>query len=548
MVDDFSFGPDADTAVAAVRAERSGVFHGSRRAPRDPLPGEPVALELSVGPACSAETAWLEWSAGGEPERGRRTAMEPAGVEWDEIAGGYVRMFRVTLPGEPDGTIVRYRVGAGDDETADGGAVFAYPVDEHTPPAWSRDAIVYHVFADRFAGDVGSDDFGTGTLEGIAERLDYVADLGFNVLWLSPIFPSPTYHGYDATDLFSIAPRLGTIDDFRELLDAAHGHGIRVLLDFVPNHWSNQHPTFVDATTDADSRYRDWYVFRHWPGEYESFLNSAPTLPKINLRHAPARAHVLEAAAYWLELGVDGYRVDHTIGPSPAFWADFRRATRSAKPDCWTFGEAMAAPEVQLTFDGLLDGSLDFALCAMLRATFATGARDCLALASFLDRHEDFFPPSFSRPSFLDNHDMNRFLFRAGGDQRRLRLAALCQFTLAGPPIVYYGTEAGLSQDQDIREAGWGGDREARRPMLWDDDQDAELVAFYRALIRLRSEEPALRNAPRRRLSASPTALSYARDDLVVTLDLDNLSGAVLRDGEPIFSTDLATERIPWQR
>src|SRR5206468_273274 len=115
------------------------------------------------------------------------------------------------------------------------------------------------------------------------------------------------------------------------------------------------------------------------------------------------------------------------------------------------------------------------------------------------DAHEEFFPPSFSRPSFLDNHDMNRFLWSAGGDVARLRQAAVCQFTLSGPPVVYYGTEVGLSQEEDSRRAGLGGDKWARLPMLWGDDQDAELFELYRSLVELRRS---LGDSPRRTVHA----------------------------------------------
>jgi glycosidase len=134
----------------------------------------------------------------------------------------------------------------------------------------------------------------------------------------------------------------------------------------------------------------------------------------------------------------------------------------------------------------------------------------------------------FSRPSFLDNHDMNRFLWSAGGDVARLKLAALCQFTLAGPPIVYYGTEVGLSQDQDIRAGGFGGDRHARLPMLWGADQDSELFAFYRSLVELRRT---LGDAPRRTLQSDASRFAYERGDVVVSFDLESLTGSVTRDG-----------------
>jgi cyclomaltodextrinase / maltogenic alpha-amylase / neopullulanase len=343
------------------------------------------------------------------------------------------------------------------------------------------------------------------------------------VLWLSPIHPSPTYHGYDATDLFAVSPTLGTLDDFDRLVADAHGRGIRVLLDFVPNHWSREHPTFVAATEDRNSPYAGWYRFKRWPSSYESFFGHKP-MPRINYANPDARRHVLDAVRFWLERGVDGYRVDYALGPDPDFWADFRAATKGA----WTFGEVVETPETQLSFAGLLDGTLDFGLLEGLRATFAHDAWSGARFAAFLDAHEAYFPPSFSRPSFLDNHDMNRFLWSAGGDHGRLRSAAVCQFTLAQPPVIYYGTEVGLSQDEDIRRGGFGGDKWARLPMLWGDDQDAGLFSFYRSLVELHRS---LGDTPRTTLYAEPTRFAYTRGGVDVSFDLDARTCSVARDG-----------------
>jgi len=148
-----------------------------------------------------------------------------------------------------------------------------------------------------------------------------------------------------------------------------------------------------------------------------------------------------------------------------------------------------------------------------LRQTFAYGAWDARRLAEFLDRHEAYFPASFSRPSFLDNHDMNRFLWSAKGEAPRLKLAALCQFTLAGPPIIYYGTEVGLSQERDVRQNNWAIHEEARLPMLWGEAQDTELLGFYRALCRIRTSEAALRRGARQTLFVDERVLAYRRKD-----------------------------------
>ncbi len=526
-MDDFIFGSlnTEDKRLEVARAHRAGITHAQNRTPRDPQPGEAITLELTVGPTHPHDRAWVYWTndgsdpagANGHATHGFATPLDEVGAEWDTLLWGYVRRFRGVIPGQPAGTVVRYRVAAGE-AWADSGAYYGFYVDDDPPPAWARDAIVYQIFADRFYSSAS--DFPrvekkpslmcNGTLRGVIEKLDYLAALGVNCLWLTPIFPSPTYHGYHATDFFDIEPRLGTKADFKEFLDKAHARGLRVLMDFVPNHWSHEHPTFVEASEDPESPYIPWYTFERWPDLYKTFFG-VRELPQINLRHGAARAHVLEAAQYWLDFGVDGYRVDYCIGPSPDFYADFRRVTRAAKPDGWTFGEAIHPPDEQLAFEGGLDGTLDFVLLEAFRDAFAYGRWDAPRFADFLARHEAFFPESFSRPSFLDNHDMNRFLWLAKGDARKLKLAALCQFTLGGAPVIYYGTEVGLSQERDMRQGGWAIHEEARLPMLWGQQQDEELLGFYRELCALRQREPALRRGTRQTVLAEGKTLAYRR-------------------------------------
>ena len=545
-MDDFIFGTlSSDEArIAHLTAQRGGVTHAHRRDPRDPLPGEAIEIHLTVGPSYPFDRAWVYWTSDGtDPEgqngiaeNGYATPLEPASSEWDTFLWGYVRGFRGQIPGQPAGTVVRYRLGAGgngQEILADNGTYYAFYVDHDPPPAWAQEAIIYQIFADRFFSR--AEDFprveakpslkGNGTLPGIVEKLDYLADLGINCLWLTPIFPSPSYHGYDSTNFFDINPRLGDQEDFKELVEQAHGRGIRILLDFVPNHWSSQHPSFIEATQDRASPYFKWYTFERWPDEYKKFFTSRG-LPQINLRYPPAREHVLEAARHWLEFGADGYRVDYCIGPTPDFYADFRRVTRQAKPDCWTFGEAVDPPDSQLAFEGGMDGTLDFMLLEAMRKTFAFDRWTAAEFAEFLDRHEAYFPPTFTRPSFLDNHDMNRFLWVAGGEVRRLKLAALCQFTLTGAPVIYYGTEVGLSQHADVMQHGRAIHEEARLPMIWGEDQDRELLSFYKSLIALRKAHAALRGGTRTTIYVDDKMLAYRRSNsneaLVTVLNISD--------------------------
>jgi glycosidase len=560
-MEDFIFGTLAtdETRLNHLIRTLGGITHNHQRIPRDPLPGQPIQIFLTLGPDHPYDHAWVYWTndgtdpsgANGHASNGYAAPLQPVASEWNTLLWGYVRTLRGEIPPQPAGTIIRYRIAAGE-AFADNGTFYGFYVDNDPPPDWAKDAIIYQIFADRFFNTQG--DFPktepkpslkcNGTLRGITDRLDYLAALGVNCLWLTPIFPSPSYHGYDATDFFEINPRLGTKADFKQLIQEAHARGIRLLMDFVPNHWSNQHPSFIEAQCNPNSPYVKWYTFEHYPDRYKTFFG-VKTLPQINLRHPPARQHVLDAAQYWLEFGVDGFRVDYCIGPTPDFYADFRRVTRTSRPDSWTFGEAVDPPDSQLTFEGGMDGALDFMLLEAFRKTFAFGAWNARQFADFLDRHEAYFPTTFSRPSFLDNHDMNRFLWAARNDLRKLKLAALCQFTLAGAPIIYYGTEVGLSQHADVMQNGRAIHEEARLPMLWGSQQNQDLLQFYRQLIQIRKSVSALAHGTRQTLFASPEALLYRRADengsVVCALNISEQTiefEAQAAETSPLLTTD----------
>lgn len=507
MPDDGFFGmwSDASRLAADHGAAHDGVQHRHMVDPPRPRPGDWVELTLETSSALPVDAARCVYTTDdSDPEGSHAKTVELAagGVEWDGVLWQYVRRWRGAIPPQQAGTMLRYRVAArkaASDEwvharvrTASENASIDHAlwIDDDGPPEWSRTAILYQVFADRFSPSPGKrwkrpktlDGIYGGTMDGVTSRLDHIASLGCDVVWLSPVFASPTHHGYDATDLYTVEPRLGTNDDLKALIDAAHARGMRIVLDLVPNHWSNRHPTFVHARKHADSPYRDWYLWRDWPDDYETFW-TVKEMPKLNLaRRGPAREHLLAAAEHWLREGVDGYRIDHAQGPPPDMYAELRRRCRAVKPDCWLFGEVVEGADYQRAFAPALDGNLDFLLCWALRRAFGSGAWDMTELAGFLDAHADYYPDEFSRPSFVDNHDMERFLYHAGDDANALKLAALLLYTLPGPPVVYYGTEVGLSQRSP------GGFEPSREPMLWGKRQDRDLLGYFRRLGALRRE------------------------------------------------------------
>jgi len=516
------------------RAMRQGIQHRHQLDPRDPLPGQPVTLTVRLGPELDADGMACYYTTDGSRPEGRHgqahngaaVPLHRVDVRWDSLAWDYLAIWQGTLPAQPEGTQVRYRIGAWAEDGAEtfadwpdaqlyvdkaseaffhdrplpenfmpgdpaAGTLFTYRVDRAAPPAWARDMVMYEVFVDRFyPGDgrrwtqtANVSGFCGGTLQGVADKLEYITGLGCNALWLTPIFPSPTHHGYDATDYTRIEPRLGGDAGLRLLVDEAHKRGVRVVLDLVCNHVSNEHPVFLDALKNPASPYRDWFTFDDSTAGYRAFFG-VKQMPQLNLAQPAARDWMLEIARYWLrEFDVDGYRLDYGNGPGPDFWVDFSAACKAVKPDCFCFGEIVEAPDVIRTYAGRLDGNLDFHVETALRRAFAYDAWPEERFERFLARHYAYFPSDFVMPTFLDNHDTDRFLFVAGGDKERLKRAAAAQMKLPAPPIIYYGTEVGLSQTRSKRGLGL---EVSRAVMPWGKDQDAALLDFYKASIQQR--------------------------------------------------------------
>ena len=203
-------------------------------------------------------------------------------------------------------------------------------------------------------------------------RARHGAPANYYTLWLTPIFASPNYHGYAVSDFFRVEPALGGEAAWRELVAACRRRGLRLVLDFVANHVSDQHAAFMAARAAADSPERWWFRFRHWPQKYDCFFDQ-PHQPELDGEQAAVREHLLAAAVHWLRAGCDGFRLDYAHGLSHGFWSQFRAATRAAAADSVCFGEITHTPQVVRSYAGRLDGCLDFALCELLRETFARG-------------------------------------------------------------------------------------------------------------------------------------------------------------------------------
>ena len=382
---------------------------------------------------------------------------------------------------------------------------------------WFENSITMHILLDRYAGcQPGRGDrpeFAGGNIAALTGKLEYLQWLGINCVWLSPFYRAQSYHGYDITDFFSVNPRFGTLNDLQRFTEEAHRRGIRLIADFVPNHCSYSHPFFMEAQADRRSRYFEWFHFTRWPDRYLSFLGY-PHLPKINLRCEAARSHIIDAARFWLSWGFDGLRLDHAIGPDLEFWKYFSSCIKKEYPECVLIGEVALlgmstahAPALGLRhkyrrlifgasqeriyrdYFGVLDGVLDFQVQGMFKdyARGPAGSDEMVALASNIKRHFASLPDGFLLPVFLDNHDMDRFLYICGQDKERFRKCAQILFSLERPVIIYYGTEAGMTQEQPISSRAFHGDLLARQPMPWE-HMDKDLMEFFRKLIWQRRE------------------------------------------------------------
>jgi alpha-amylase len=427
---------------------------------------------------------------------------------------------------------------------------------------WWQDAVFYEVFVRSFAD---SDGDGIGDLRGLIEHLDYLndgdpathEDLGVTALWLMPIFPSPSYHGYDVIDYYDVEPDYGTLDDLRNLLTAAHNRGIRVILDLVLNHTSNRNPWFV-ASGAPSSSYRDWYVWsktdpgylgpwgeevwhRALSGYYYGIFSRA--MPDLNYRNPAVSIRVFDVVRYWLdEIGVDGFRLDavrHLIEvgqvqqntPATHFWLKGLNAVAKGwEPNAVLVGEvwdspSAIAPYLDHEMDLCFEFSLADAILGGVRFANARGIEDALRIV------QETYPPG-QYATFLSNHDQERTMTALRGNVGEAKLAASILLTLPGTPFLYYGEEIGMT--------GTKPDERIRTPMQWaaipgvgftqgvpweplqtdalertvadQVDDPGSLLSKYQSLIALRLSHAALRDGSLRILAPThPSVLAYAR-------------------------------------
>lgn len=397
-----------------------------------------------------------------------------------------------------------------------------------TVPQWLKHAVVYNIFPDSFATERRSirgapsetawengltlkSRLG-GTLRGITENLDYIAGLGFNCLYLNPIFTAGEYHKYDLLDYFHVSPSLGTDGDFRELVEQAHRLGLRVVIDGVFNHCSWNFFAFDDVVRNGErSRYKDWFYYLTFPVTrppegtapgYASFAYE-PKMPKLNTSNPEVRSYFMEVCAHWIgEYHVDGWRLDVANEVDREFWRAFRRTARAIDPDSVMIGEIWENAESWLRGD-MFHSAMNYDFRKHCRDFFALGAIDAPLFSARITQMLHRYPTGITQGqlNLLDSHDVSRFLSLCGGDVRRLQLAEVFLFTAPGAPCVFYGDELGMCGD---RESAYRG------PMPWDSPFH-DLRGFFQELTALRRQDDVLALGSWRTLCASGRLYVYER-------------------------------------
>jgi cyclomaltodextrinase len=379
-------------------------------------------------------------------------------------------------------------------------------------PGWVNEAIFYQIFPDRFSnGDPSNDPpnvqpwgaaptlwgFQGGDLEGIRQRLDYLADLGVNALYLTPIFMASSNHRYNTYDYFRIDPKLGSLEDFQRLLDALHQRGMRLILDGVFNHCGRGFFAFNDLVENQEhSPYRDWFHVKHFPirpyeeGDAHNYVGwwRMKSLPKFNTDNPRVRAYLLDVARHWTRQGIDGWRLDvpNEIDDD-SFWAEFRETVRGINPEAYLLGEIWEV-EPRWVSPNHFDGLMNYPLREASFAFLGEGTIPATVFAQHLKHLLNTYPREnvFAHYLLLGSHDIPRMRTLLKGDERRLKLLQLIQFTFPGVPAVYYGDEIGLEG---------GKDPDSRRAFPWDETAwDHEQRDYVAKLISIRKATPELQH------------------------------------------------------
>lgn len=439
--------------------------------------------------------------------------------------------------------------------------------------------VCYEIFVRSFC-DSNKD--GIGDLNGITSKLDYLQDLGVEALWLTPFCKSPSYHKYDVVDYQVIDPEYGTMQDLERLIEEAHRRDIRIIMDFVINHTSSENKWFLEAKKGKDNPFRNYYSWLtpaqidsmgvairektadswetnpwHWAkkGDTEKYYGMFWSgMPDLNMDEPKVRKEIYEIGRFWLEKGIDGFRMDAAKHIYPEweapkahdFWVEFRQEMEKIKPDVYIVGEVWTTAEKVAPFFRGLKANFHFDLSFAIQEIVQT-EKDTKALVKMLLNNYTIFAqenPHFVDATMLTNHDQERIGSVANGNVQKLKMAANLLLTLPGNPFIYYGEELGMrgkKPDENIREAFLWDKRHADKhrtnwrkpqfntdskvmPLRQQQEDPTSLFQHYKKLIQFRKSEPALWQISPPNLEESP----IGKQEGIISFVRPHKDGAIL--------------------
>lgn len=367
-------------------------------------------------------------------------------------------------------------------------------------PQWAANKVVYQIFPSRFATTQPVDkelwykapitpmDDLHGNLRGIIEHLDYIKDLGIDVVYLTPIFKSNSCHKYDTIDYYQVDPSFGTTEDLKELVQKSHERGMKVVLDAVYNHTGREFFAFQDILEKGEkSKYLDWYFIDELPprgewGEIPNFkcFGYYGGMPKLNLKNPEVEKYITDVACYWIkECDIDGWRLDVGDEISHFFWKNFRKAIKAVKKDMLIIGEIWHYAGDFLEgdeWDTVMNYPFYLNLIDLLADEKINVSQFVQNLGYLKGRlNKKCYPLMWN---LIDSHDTARFLHLCHDNKKKQHLAAAFQLLLPGMPMVYYGDEYAMPGANDP---------DCRRAMYWDEEyQDKEMYNWYKKLMQIR--------------------------------------------------------------
>ena len=429
----------------------------------------------------------------------------------------------------------------------DGGKFFKLPyfhvVDTNQAPAWVKETVWYQIFPERFAnGDVTNDPTGTlswdtalspqvdsfygGDLAGIIAHLDYLADLGINGLYLTPIFKAPSNHKYDTVNYLAVDDMFGDEVALRTLVTAAHERGMRIMLDAVFNHIGDQSAIWQDVVINGRaSKYADWFHINDFPvgtaditeaefmanRPYDTFAFT-PHMPKWDTSIPAVQDYLINVGRYWLEnFDIDAWRLDVANEVDHQFWRRFKTAMRAIKPDVYILGEVWHTAQPWL--DGTqFDGVMNYAFMQHIKDFFLTRQMAPAELANHLMHELMLYDDDTNQMMFnlLDSHDTARIKTIANNNESVVQQLLAFMMMQPGTPDIYYGTEVGMVG---------GDDPDNRRPMDWQlVTADNAMLRFTKQLIHVRREWAAVLAAGTYQFETTADSITVIRQDQQTTI------------------------------